>query len=122
MSYKVAVFTIGDSTPGYNALRFATFEEANAYGKNLYCRWMAMSSFSVEESDEPVNYAWTDGGLVAVSTMERSLVQIYEFPGCYGQKVTFLRDPEEDWNLEQLLDSFEVICLLDLNSFQKEGQ
>jgi len=52
-----------------------------------------------------------------VKTMERSLVKIYDFPGSRGQMVTFMSDPDQDWNLEQLLDSFEIITKLDLNSF-----
>jgi hypothetical protein len=56
-----------------------------------------------------------------IKTLERSLVQIYDFPGSRGQMVTFMSDPDEDWSMEQLLDSFEVICQLDLNSFQKES-
>lgn len=38
-----------------NALRFATKEEAEAYGFNLACRWFAMPSpAEAIESDDPV--------------------------------------------------------------------
>jgi len=48
-----------------NALRFATFDEANAYVKDLYSRWTSVRETRVVESDEPVNYAWVDSKLVA---------------------------------------------------------
>ena len=64
MSFKVAIKVRGESTSSYNGLRFATSEEATNYGRNLYSRWMLMESFSIEESEESVNYAWVDGNLM----------------------------------------------------------
>lgn len=66
MSYKAAIIAVGESTPSYNGLRFATSDEANAYGKNLFSRWMGMKSFTVEESSDPVNYQFVDGKLITL--------------------------------------------------------
>ena len=62
-------------------------------------------------------------GIYVVETKgdtSRYLVKIYTIPGTHYQQVTFFNDPDEDWNVEQLLDSFEVITQLDLNSFVKD--
>jgi hypothetical protein len=66
MSWKPEV--IADSSGKWygNALRFATKEEAEANVANLAYRWLSVIDTRVVESDEPVNYAWTDGRLVAV--------------------------------------------------------
>lgn len=61
MSYKVACRIIGESKPGYNALRFETQEEADTYGRDLFSRWMMLETFDVEASDDPVNYELVDG-------------------------------------------------------------
>jgi hypothetical protein len=66
MSLKVAVKVSGESKPSYNSLRFATASEATAYAENLFSRWMLMTGFEIEESEDSVNYSWTDGNLVAV--------------------------------------------------------
>jgi hypothetical protein len=68
MSWKPEV--IADSTGQWvgNALRFATKEEAEANVKNLAGRWTLVRDTRVVESDEPVNYKWTDAGLVSVET------------------------------------------------------
>ncbi len=39
-----------------NALRFATQEEAELYGRELYSRWMGLDHYEVRESTDPVNY------------------------------------------------------------------
>lgn len=49
-----------------NALRFATYEEALDNARALANRWLAVTDFRAVESDEPVNYAWVNGALVAV--------------------------------------------------------
>lgn len=60
MSYKAEV--IADSTGNWNsnALRFATQDEAQSYGRDLMGRWMAVREMRVVESTDPVNYDWTD--------------------------------------------------------------
>lgn len=66
MSWKPEV--IADSSGKWfgNALRFATKEEAEKNVANLALRWTSVVDTRVVECDEPVNYAWTDRGLVAV--------------------------------------------------------
>jgi hypothetical protein len=55
MSYKVGVKTAGDKDWAYNALRFATPEEAKRYGDDLLCRWTAAREYEVHESDDEPN-------------------------------------------------------------------
>ena len=57
MSYKPAVEVMNE--PGKfhtNNLAFATREEAERSAKDLMSRWMLVTSWSVVESDQPVNY------------------------------------------------------------------
>jgi hypothetical protein len=56
-SFKVGVNTAGDrpNTWNFNGLRFATQEEAQAYGIDLMMRWTAVRDFQVFESDEEPN-------------------------------------------------------------------
>jgi hypothetical protein len=62
---------IADSTGNWisNALRFATFAEAEGNVRNLYSRWTSVRETRVVESAAPVNYRWTDKGLEAVVTV-----------------------------------------------------
>lgn len=66
MSFKPEV--IADSSGKWcgNALRFATKEEAEASAKDLQSRWTLVRDTRVIESTDPVNYAWTEDGLVSV--------------------------------------------------------
>lgn len=41
-----------------NACHFATKEEADAYGRDLFGRWTLVREFRAAPSDEPVNYRW----------------------------------------------------------------
>lgn len=61
MSFKVEV--IADSSGKWvgNAVRLATKEEAEAYGRDLAGRWMLVTERRVVESEEPVNYKWVPG-------------------------------------------------------------
>lgn len=56
-SYKVMVHGCGDPVGHLtsNALRFATREQAEEYGRDLASRWMGMDSWAVQESADPVN-------------------------------------------------------------------
>lgn len=65
-SYKPEV--IADSSGKWcgNSLRFPTREEAEANVRNLEMRWMAVRETRVVESDDPPNYNWVDGKLVAI--------------------------------------------------------
>jgi len=50
-----------------NALRFATREEAEAYGRDLLRRWTVPTDYRAVESDDPVNYKiLSDGSLVGL--------------------------------------------------------
>jgi hypothetical protein len=54
MSFKAEV--IADSSGKWcsNGLRFATREEAEAYGLDLSLRWTAVRDYRVVESEDPV--------------------------------------------------------------------
>jgi hypothetical protein len=54
-SFKVGCKTRGDMNWAYNALRFATREQAQNYAEDLYSRWMALDSYEVQESDDAPN-------------------------------------------------------------------
>jgi hypothetical protein len=57
-SYKVGVRTGGDRPDapwGENALRFATYEEAEAWAIDLSLRWTAVRKITVLESDDEPN-------------------------------------------------------------------
>jgi len=59
--------TVANDPKSYgNALRFATKDEAERSAKDLMQRWLAVTEWSVEESDDPVNYTYTlEGKLLA---------------------------------------------------------
>ena len=48
-----------------NALRFATYEEAEQYALDLSWRWTLVVAHRVVRSQDPVNRRWEDGKLVA---------------------------------------------------------
>jgi len=62
MSYKVAVYVPNQVKPSYNAIRFATEDEADRYGYNLWMRWTGCDRVAAEVSDDPVNYTYTSVG------------------------------------------------------------
>lgn len=66
MSYAPEVST--DSTGKFygNALRFATFAEAEASARGLMDRWLLVREYRVAESTDPVNYRIVDGNLEPV--------------------------------------------------------
>jgi hypothetical protein len=66
MSFKTEV--IADSTGVWcgNTLRFATREEAEANVADLMMRWFAVQAVRVVETDDPVNYRYINGDLVAI--------------------------------------------------------
>lgn len=55
-SFKFAVKAVGESGFSYNAQRFATSDEASSAGRELMGRWMAMTGFEIQPSEDPVNY------------------------------------------------------------------
>lgn len=72
VSYKVGVKTKGDANWCYNALRFSTEAEAKEYGSDLHSRWMAVESWEVHPSEDPVTARWSDGR----GTTDRGLVHL----------------------------------------------
>ena len=64
MSFKPVVHVQGEWAS--NALRLATEAEARENAENLRMRWWLVDDVRVEPSDDPVNYQWKDGDLVAV--------------------------------------------------------
>jgi len=46
--------------------RFATKEEAEAQVANLASRWLFVRETRAVECDDPVNYRWQDGQLIAM--------------------------------------------------------
>jgi hypothetical protein len=49
-----------------NSLRFETHEEAAANAKDLFYRWTIPSDHRAVFSEDPVNYRYVDGKLIAV--------------------------------------------------------
>jgi hypothetical protein len=67
MSFKPEVTTDNTGKWYGNALAFATREEAEANVRGLRDRWFAVRETRVVESNEPVNYAWVNDALQAVT-------------------------------------------------------
>ena len=64
MPKSYAPEVIADSSGEWcgNALRFATEPEARNYVNDLAWRWTAVRETRVVESNDPVNYRWTENG------------------------------------------------------------
>lgn len=67
MSYKPVVKVAGDGQWNSNALRFATEEEAKESAKDLAHRWMLVTAYSAQPSDDPVNYVREHGKDVRIA-------------------------------------------------------
>jgi hypothetical protein len=50
-----------------NALRFATKKEAEDYVSDLSMRWILVTETRVVESEDAVNWKWTEGGAVSLN-------------------------------------------------------
>lgn len=66
MSFKPEVIADSSGKWSGNALRFETRREAEQNVNDLARRWTSVREVRVVESDDPVNYRWVDGRLVAV--------------------------------------------------------
>lgn len=68
-SYKVQCWdSKSDTGPGAsNALRFATEDEAKAYGAELFSRWMGLARYEVQPSEDPITYRFDFDAYRAVS-------------------------------------------------------
>jgi len=69
-SWALWVLVRGESEAVTNALRFATKEEADAYGVDLDCRWLVPKTLESRPSADPVNYSFIAGKLEAVAVVE----------------------------------------------------
>jgi hypothetical protein len=65
-SFIVKVLPINETEWVGNAMVFATHEEAEQYGSNLYSRWTGITKYRVEESVQKPNYRFIDGKLKAI--------------------------------------------------------
>lgn len=65
MSYRPMVYVQGEWAG--NVKRFATREEAETSAYLLAQRWTLVDDWRADESDDPVNYVWTDGRSVPVA-------------------------------------------------------
>ena len=63
MSYKGEVIADNSGEWCGNGLRFETEDEARVYVEDLAMRWTLVRDYRVTESDEPANYAITNGKL-----------------------------------------------------------
>jgi len=52
-----------------NALRFGTRQEAEDNARDLAARWFAVSAWRAIETDDPVNYTYIAGHLIALEPM-----------------------------------------------------
>ena len=68
-SWAYYVTTAGDNgSYATNSLRFATKAEAESYGDNLSCRWLAVVAGEARETPDPVTSRWDADGLSMVDT------------------------------------------------------
>ncbi len=57
-SFKIGCKSEEREKWSYNALRFRTAMEAEAWGQDLRGRWMGLHSYEVHPSDEPATHMW----------------------------------------------------------------
>lgn len=69
MPKSYAPQVVADSSGKFcgNALRFATYKEAEESALSLMWRWTLVRDIRVAESDDPVNYKRVDGRDVPIS-------------------------------------------------------
>jgi hypothetical protein len=68
-SYKVGCKTTPTEGWTYNALRFASREDAKRWGYDLSFRRTALRAYEVHESEDEPNYAIRDGQLVRLDPL-----------------------------------------------------
>lgn len=69
MSWKPAIATVESNGKFYtNNLAFATEEEALESARDLMMRWMLVTDYRAQESDQPVNARLVDGELILLET------------------------------------------------------
>lgn len=70
MSFKPMIQTADNSDYYPNSTAFATREEAERAAKDIYTRWWSATDWRVDESDQPVNWAFIDGVMTPVAATE----------------------------------------------------
>lgn len=75
MNWRPMVCVNGREWAG-NALVFATQKEAEDNAHDLMMRWTTVTDYRADETDEPVNYKWVDGRLVAVEAIKTIMKSI----------------------------------------------
>lgn len=58
-SFKVGATDNLADPLAFNALRFASKDEAQNYGEDLFARWIACKRFEVVESSDPVTHVFS---------------------------------------------------------------
>lgn len=66
MGFKPMIQTANDPKYYPNALVFATPEEAEAWAKDLFKRWLLMTDHRVDEVDDQPTHTFTDGVLASL--------------------------------------------------------
>lgn len=61
MPYKTGMILPGEVKLGFNAVVFATADEAETAGTELMSRWTMPTGFTVVEVDQVANYEIIDG-------------------------------------------------------------
>jgi len=71
MSWKPEVIADSSGKWAGNALRFATYDEAYRNACHLMMRWTLVSDWRASESEDPVNYRYSEAGeLIPVEEKE----------------------------------------------------
>lgn len=58
MGFQAEFQAVRETSWNTNALVFATEEEAEAYARDLFSRWMGAQDWRVVDVDKEVNYIW----------------------------------------------------------------
>lgn len=70
-SFKLGCIVRGEpNRVHFNALCFATAEECEAYGRDLYSRWTMLERYEIVPSDEPPSHRMVDGRAYSIATLE----------------------------------------------------
>jgi hypothetical protein len=70
-SYKLGCIVRGEPDRlHYNGCRFATAEECEEYGRDLYRRWTMLDGYVVVPSPDPVSYRMVDGHAYSLRSLE----------------------------------------------------
>jgi predicted protein tyrosine phosphatase len=68
VSFRAEVITNREGDWVSNRCRFATIEEASDYVTDLWRRWRMVTDTRVIPCDDPVNYRYINGELLAILT------------------------------------------------------